>query len=139
MGMMCGWLSAAAVRASRLNRSAIPSPMRSRAGSSTLIATLRSRARSWARYTVAMPPCPTSAGLGRRTREGRHQHDPRGRDEARVDVRLVGVDVEARRAEPPLLQGEGQRLLADQIAPRGIDENGGRLYLAQCVTVDDAF
>src|SRR3989442_2997546 len=57
----------------------------------------------------------------------RHQHDARGGDEARVDVRLVGVHVEARRAEPPLLQGESERLLADQIAPRRVDENGCRL------------
>src|SRR6266576_5287635 len=61
MGMMWGWLSAAAVRASRLKRSTMPSPMSSRAGASTLIATLRSRARSWARYTVAIPPRPSSA------------------------------------------------------------------------------
>src|SRR5437016_5108634 len=57
MGMMWGWLSAAAVRASRLKRSTMPSPMSSRAGASTLIATLRSRARSWARYTVAIKAC----------------------------------------------------------------------------------
>src|SRR6266853_1983807 len=61
IGMMWGWLSAAAVRASRLKRSTMPSPMSSRAGASTLIATLRSRARSWARYTVAIPPRPSSA------------------------------------------------------------------------------
>src|SRR6266480_7499012 len=63
MGMMWGWLSAAAVRASLLNRSTIPSPMASRAGASTLIATLRSRARSWARWTVAIPPRPSSARI----------------------------------------------------------------------------
>src|SRR5438876_1845554 len=63
MGMMWGWLRAAAVRASRLNRSTMPSPMSKRAGASTLIATLRSRARSWARYTVAMPPRPSSARI----------------------------------------------------------------------------
>ena len=61
--MMWGWLSAAAVRASRLKRSTIPSPMSSSAGASTLIATLRSSARSWARYTVAMPPRPSSARI----------------------------------------------------------------------------
>src|SRR5205809_140026 len=63
MGMMWGWLRGAAVRASRLNRSTMPSPMSKRAGASTLIATLRSRARSWARYTVAMPPRPSSARI----------------------------------------------------------------------------
>src|SRR2546422_4366788 len=68
----------------------------------------------------------------------RHQHYARGGDEARVDVRLVGVHVEARRAEPPLLQGESERLLADQIAPRRVDENGCRLHLPQGVAVDDA-
>src|SRR5207302_4075052 len=57
--MMLGWLSDAAVRASRLNRSAMPSPA-SRAGAITLIATWRSKAMSWARYTVAMPPRPSS-------------------------------------------------------------------------------
>src|SRR6266481_816284 len=61
--MMCGWLSAAAVRASRLKRSTIPSPMSSRAGARTLIATLRSSARSWARNTVAIPPRPSSARI----------------------------------------------------------------------------
>ena len=60
---MCGWLNAAAVRASRLNRSTIPSPMSNKAGDSTLIATLRSSARSWPRYTVAMPPCPSSSRI----------------------------------------------------------------------------
>src|SRR2546429_173070 len=64
--MMLGWLSDAAVRASRLNRSAMPSPL-SRAGAITLMATRRSRAMSWARYTVAMPPRPDpDAHLGGR-------------------------------------------------------------------------
>src|SRR5438309_1423932 len=57
--MMCGWLSDPAVRASRLKRSAIPSPL-SRWGLITLMATLRSSATSWARYTVAIPPLPSS-------------------------------------------------------------------------------
>src|SRR5437879_5856549 len=57
--MMLGWLSDAAVRASRLNRSAIPSPV-SRAGDITLMATLRSSAISCARKTAAMPPRPSS-------------------------------------------------------------------------------
>src|SRR5438477_8746615 len=57
--MRLGWLSDAAVRASRLSRSAMPSPL-SRAGAITLMATRRSRAMSWARYTVAMPPRPSS-------------------------------------------------------------------------------
>src|ERR1041384_7309556 len=57
--MMLGWLSAAEVRASRLKRSTIPA-VEKRAGDITLIATLRSSATSWARYTEAMPPCPSS-------------------------------------------------------------------------------
>src|SRR5438876_630589 len=61
--MMWGWLRAAAVRASRLKRSTIPSPMSRSVGARTLIATLRSRARSWARYTVAIPPWPTAVRI----------------------------------------------------------------------------
>src|SRR5213592_54538 len=61
--MMWGWLRASAVRASRLKRSTIPSPMSRSVGARTLIATLRSRARSWARYTVAIPPWPTAVRI----------------------------------------------------------------------------
>ncbi len=60
IGTMCGWLRAAAVRASRRKRSIAPGVAVS-AGDITLIATFRSSARSSARKTVAMPPDPSSA------------------------------------------------------------------------------
>src|SRR3989440_651223 len=59
MGMMCGWLSLAAVRASRRKRSrSFPSLVR--AGGSSLRAPSRSSRTSRARYTIPMPPRPSS-------------------------------------------------------------------------------
>src|SRR5438552_727966 len=117
MGMMWGWLSAAAVRASRLKRSTIPSPMSSSAGASTLIATLRSSARSWARYTVAMPPrLPVRAPdlghlatrLGRGAADVRQQHRARRCTQAGVDRRLLQIDVEPGPTQPALFKGLGE-------------------------------
>src|SRR3990172_1464213 len=62
MGMMLGWSSAAAVRASRWKRWMARSP-KARVGGSTLMATRR---RSWisvARYTMPIPPRPISRSI----------------------------------------------------------------------------
>src|SRR5207248_3289674 len=62
MGMMAGWSSPAAVRASRRNRSMAPSPKVS-AGGSTLMATRHRSCVSVAKYTTPMPPRASSRSI----------------------------------------------------------------------------
>src|SRR3982750_3671476 len=62
---MCGCCRLAIVLISRRNRSAPITAASS--GLSTLIATLRSCFRSWARYTVAIPPSPISRSTRQRS------------------------------------------------------------------------
>ena len=67
----------------------------------------------------------------------RREHDVRAREQGRVDVRLVGEDVEACRAERAMLERACEGGFVDDRAARGVHEDRARLHLREPRRVEE--